>query len=373
MRVHPVFINGTFLSRPVTGVERYAFEIVRALDEEGPSGYVLLAPRSSEEHGWPEPLQLRHIAVKHVGRLTGKLWEQIELPFYARGGILFSPFPAAPLLKRKQVVTIHDAVLWVYPESYSFTFRAWYKFFIPALAAAAEKVLTVSRFSRNELRKHCHIPEAKIEAVPNGYEHITRMVADRSILTRIGIKKRFVLAVGSRNPSKNLAGVVKAFGQLKDLDIDLIIAGEPNSRVFSGFRADGAARWTGRVNDEELKALYEAASCFVHASFYEGFGLPPLEALACGCPVVSSNAASLPEILGDAALYCDPSNPVDIANKIRLALSDGYQPTEVQATLQRFQWKRSAARLKEILDTLREHRGEARSAARRTSPAQKGA
>jgi glycosyltransferase involved in cell wall biosynthesis len=179
------------------------------------------------------------------------------------------------------------------------------------------------------------------------------------------------------NPNKNLAGVVKAFEALRDLDFDLVIAGEPNSRVFGEVNADGTARWTGRVSDEELKALYEAASCFVHASFYEGFGLPPLEALACGCPVVSSDAASLPEVLGDAALYCDPSNPQDIANKIRLALSGEYRPAGVQTALDRFQWKHSAARLKEILDALRERCNEAQgreahNATPRSSPLQKG-
>jgi glycosyltransferase involved in cell wall biosynthesis len=344
----PVFINGSFLSRPITGVERYALEMLKAVDAQHPTGYVLLTP------GRITCAPLANVEVRPVGKLTGKLWEQFELPLHSRGGVLFSPFPAAPLFKRHHVVTIHDAVLWVYPRAYSFAFRTWYRLFIPVLASAAEKIVTVSQFSSKELQARCHLRSSKMEIIPNGHDHIIGVASDPSILARMGIGRRFVLAVGSANPNKNVRGLIKAFQLLADPTLDLVVVGAPNQKVFGDLDVGHMGKWTGYITDAQLKALYEAASCFVQASFYEGFGLPPLEALACGCPVVSSHAGSLPEVLGDAALYCDPSSPEDIADKIRMALLSGNFQKRARAVLTRFHWTASAIRLMEVLDSARQ-------------------
>src|SRR5207253_1940106 len=123
----------------------------------------------------------------------------------------------------------------------------------------------------------------------------------------------YVLAVGSLTPNKNFNGVVRAATLLGDLDCKIVAAGGANTRVFNGVAlADDALIMAGYVTDGELHALYENAACFIFPSFYEGFGLPPLEAMHCGCPVIVSDRASLPEVCGEAAVYCDPDDPADM-------------------------------------------------------------
>lgn len=322
-----VIINGRFLTQKLTGVQRFACELVKALDALIGKGiidpkysFLLITPSGTEI-----PFELSHIRVKQAGLFAGHLWEQLELPLYARRGVLLSLCNSAPLLKTHQLVVIHDAAVYAVPHAYSVVFRAWYKFMLPLLGKMARHLITVSQFSRSELLRYCGYDEAKITVVQEGKEHILAHTPDNTILQRAGIGDRpFILAVSSLTPNKNFGAVARAIGIIGSEKFYLVVAGSSNPKVFSTAQTvlPDFVKYAGYVNDAELRALFESAACFVYPSFYEGFGLPPLEAMACGCPVIVSKAASLPEVCGDAALYCDPYDHTDIAQKIVQVLHD---------------------------------------------------
>ena len=323
-----IFINARFLTQPVTGVQRYAVEFVKSLDKLIDSGvidaaqysFVMLAPREIKY-----ALDLKHIPLSCTGFLKGHPWEQLELPFYSKGGLLVSLCNAGPLIKCRQTVTIHDAAVFGFPRAYSLAFRAWYKVLLTGLGRVGKKIFTDSLFSKEELVRYCHINENKIQVVPLGKEHIFASRQNYAILQKHNLTNRkYVIAVSSMSPNKNFHSIIRAIELLGDSEYDIVIAGGVNPKVFSRSPAPfpESVKHVGYVSDGELRALYEHAACFVYPSFYEGFGLPPLEAMACGCPVIVSNTASLPEVCGDAVLYCDPDNPEDIADKIKQLMND---------------------------------------------------
>ncbi len=265
--------------------------------------------------------EYRRIQVSRVGRSSGQIWEQLELPFHARGGVLFSLVGGAPLLHPRNIITIHDAAVFAAPGGFSLAFRVWYHFLYWALCRTALHVLTVSHFSRAELVKWCGANPSKFTVTYLGSEHARRPEPDPDVLAGNRLRQfKYVLVVGSRNPNKNLTGVIRAIPFLANSGVDIAIAGQNNSKVFGELHiSEEQVRDLGYVNDSELRTLYENAACFVFPSFYEGFGLPPLEALALGCPAVVSDSNSLAEIFKSVAFLCNPEDPSDIADKIKNA------------------------------------------------------
>jgi glycosyltransferase involved in cell wall biosynthesis len=360
-----IYINARFLTRSVTGIERYCTELLKNLDslidsaaiDSKQFSFVMLAPKNIKHE-----LNFKHIPLKCVGSLTGHLWEQLELPFYTRDGLLFSPSNAAPIFKCLQVVTIHDASFFARPQTYSFAFSSWYKFIIPLVGKVAKKIITVSSFSRKELVHYCKIKADKIKVVWNGKEQILVQSTDESFLTKNNIvPKRFVLAVSSPNPNKNFSAIIKAIKLLPEMGLEIVIVGDLLPKVYANSQVSfpNDVKYVSRVSDAELRALYEHAACFIYPSFYEGFGLPPLEAMACGCPVIVSNTSSLPEVCGDAALYCDPFSPEDIAVQVKKLVSNTALQSELKQKglerAQQFSWEKCAwetfSTIKEVLDS----------------------
>ena len=309
-----IYINGRFLTQKTTGVQRYAEEIVKALDSQISDKknykWILLVPKNIIRN-----LNLENIEVKKVGYLKGHLWEQIELPFYSKDGILLNFCGCAPILKKNQMTTIHDAAVCVMPESFSFLFRSWYKLMFYVVGKQAKKIFTVSEFSKKELNKYFNIPLEKIEITYNGINHMSYINPNDNIFYKYSIEKNnYILAVSSLNPSKNFKLILKTAKVLPEYNF--IIAGGTNSTVFKeqGFEITSNVKFIGYVNDEELVALYKYASCFVYPSIYEGFGIPPLEAMYFNCPVIVSDIVVFHEIKGNHALYCD-INDEDILAK----------------------------------------------------------
>jgi len=354
-----IYINGRFLTQKITGVQRYAIELVKALDvllgnSNLAMSIILLVPVRAIYK-----LNFKNISVQTVGRLTGHAWEQVELPFYTRDGLLVNLCNTGPIFKHNQVVTIHDVSVYGFPMAYSLFFRCWYKVLFTFFSQFAKAVLTVSNFSKQELIKYCQMSAEKIYVSYEGKEQIQGITPDQSIIMRHGLDKRpFILAVSSLNPNKNFNAIVKAVELISDDDFDIAIAGGGNSKVFSNVKVTSSARvkYLGYVTDQELKALYEQAACFVYPSFYEGFGLPPLEAMACGCPVIVSSTSSLPEVCGNAALYCNPASPEDIASKISMILMDRGLRQELKAkgiaNAQNFSWERCASDVIKMIERI---------------------
>lgn len=346
-----LFINGRFLGRRATGVERFGREMLLRIDAWAGEGLLndleieILVP----EHA-SIPVEFSHLKYSSVGKLKGQLWEQLELPFYARGGLLLNLCNLGPLLGAHQIVCMHDAATSALPLAFSWRFRKWYAMALPILGKRARRVVTISEFSAQELRRWYSVPEKKLTVVSEGGEHILRVMPEPLDMTlREG--RFYLLAVGSQAAHKNLKVVFEALRLIEDLPVDLILVGGANAGVFAGYESRASDRIirAGYVSDGMLKSLYQSASAFLFPSLYEGFGIPPLEAMHCGCPVIASNAACMPEILDDAALFFDPHSAQGLASQIRLLFGDaGLRRTLIQRGHRRagqYSWDRGAADL----------------------------
>ena len=245
-----------------------------------------------------------------------------------------------------QAVTFHDASVFAVPNAYSWAFRFKYRLIFRKLGKTAKKVITVSEFSKQELVKYCHIDPQKIVVIPHGHEHLLRITSDESIIQQYHLEiKPYFLAVGSQSPHKNFKVILEALQYIPDAQFNLVIAGGSYEKVFQGqaLQLPPNVKLVGYVSDGQLRALYEHARAFIFPSLYEGFGLPVLEALSFGCPVISSNAASLPEVGGDVVTYFDPKNASELANILQ-SFSPLVNRQTIEERVAHFTWRKSVWR-----------------------------
>jgi glycosyltransferase involved in cell wall biosynthesis len=324
-----VFLNGRFRSQSVTGVQRFSAEVVSAIDRlmlrgEWPET-TLLTPQLDEpaDRGGATPYGL--LQSRKVGHRSGHAWEQIELPKAARGGTLVSLGNTAPVLAgHRQVVVIHDAGIFDTPESYSLRFRLWYKTLQHMLVKTGAKVVTVSAFSRDRIASRLGIDPARIAVMYEGADHVLRVPADPDTLNRHGLRPGgYALVVGSRVAHKNLTALREVAAVLKKRGMVIAVAGGSNKDVVQNAEVnDLGEKRLGRTTDGELRALYENAACLLFPSRYEGFGLPPVEAMACGCPVLASGGGAVEEICGDSALYFTSDGRLSIIAAVERLLDE---------------------------------------------------
>lgn len=350
-------INGKFTSQRITGVQRVGYELAMAFQRLFPEDaeLPLLIPGDARH-------DVALLKAKTVfGWLKGSLWEQLALPFAAGGRTLLSLCNIGPLFARRQVVMMHDVAVYDLPENYSWKFRLWYRFAFALLKRNASHIVTVSEFSKKRIMARLGIEASRISVVWNGVDHFDKIAPDTSILSRLNLASDgYVLAVGNLSVGKNLARVLAAIESLSERhDWKFVVVGGCDLRVFnpkakSGYEMSKNIVAAGFVSDGELRALYENAACFLFPSLYEGFGLPPLEAMACGCPVIVSREAALPEVCGDAAMYCDALSVEDIADKVTQMMGDAALRESWRARgrahARTFRWDRSARQLLDVLE-----------------------
>jgi glycosyltransferase involved in cell wall biosynthesis len=352
-----IFINGKFFTQPVTGTQRYAREVLKAIDALQSEGeyqnlsFEVLIPKTVKSAP-----QFANVHVRSVGKLQGTGWEQLDLPRYCGGHVLVTLSGGAPILHSRNVVAIHDAAIFSAPDGYSTAYRLWYRSLYRKLTREAEHILTNSHFSKREIATWCRADPEKISVTYLGSEHITEVSEDLHALASLGITGAYVLTVSSHNPNKNFIRVGQALKSFRDKGIDVVVAGGEDSRVYrSGMKLPDHVRVLGYVTDAQLKALYANAACFVFASLYEGFGLPPLEAMSLGCPIVVSRAAALPEIFKDVAIFCDPYSSDDIAHAVDQALRTPLASrAERKAFAQKYSWRQCARETLRIIEGLRQ-------------------
>jgi glycosyltransferase involved in cell wall biosynthesis/GT2 family glycosyltransferase len=348
-------INGRFLTQDATGVQRYAMNVVKALDRTFGQGERLpiIAPV-----GTPDPGFAR-LPLVTAGDFGGHAWEQTVLARTCRGPLL-NLCNSAPVLKKDQIVCIHDANIFAAPESYSRAFRMAYSRLHPLLVRRSARIATVSHASARQLARYLPVRQEDIAVLPNGHEHALEWDAGLAkvapqVVSAIGARGRqFVLALASRAQHKNLGLLMKAAAALEELDIDIVVAGG-SAGIFASDLLEKRPNLllVGRVSDDDLAYFLKHALCLTFPSITEGFGLPIVEAMALGCPVVASDCASMPEVCGAAALMASPFQPEEWIRHIATLKGSDLLKGELRGRgleqVRNFSWTNTAAGYRELL------------------------
>ena len=336
-------INGRFLVHKVTGVERYAREIIRELDKIVEQGQIEVAV-PPEVNEWPS---YQNIAVIKVGRWHGRLWEQLSFPIYVakQGAISLNLCNSSPVLS-PGIVCIHDVKIKAVPEAFSRLFLIWYGMLFGNAAKRAKKIITVSEFSKKEIIKYYKIDGDKIAVIPNAWQHYERIGYDECAVERHHlVKNKYFFSMSSLEPNKNFRWIAEV--AKRNPEYIFAVSGSVNERVFSdglGFECPKNMRLLGYVSDEEAKALMRDCKAFLFPTFYEGFGIPPMEAMSAGAEVVVSDSEVMHEVYGETVHYI---NPMDYS----IAFSDLLHHDlreESKCVLEKYSWERSAHKLKMV-------------------------
>lgn len=338
-----IYINGRFLTQPMTGVERYAYNMCKGMADLG-QPITIVCPKAPIADCY----DVSGMDVVRYGFGNSHLWEQFVLPFFFIGKkdyVVLSFTGLGSIFIRSKVMTVHDLSFLENPSWFSRAYYWWYKMMTPLAVRTSRHIITVSEFSKSEiLRFYPFVKPSKVSVIYPAVDTSHFRPSDQQAAPQ----ERFALTVSSLDPRKNFQRLVEAFEGVEGCK--LYIVGNAN-RVFGGkggkdLEKDNV-KILGRVSDEELLRLYHQAECFIFPSIYEGFGLPPLEAMACGCPVLAADIPVLREVCADAAVYFNPYDVESIHNAILAYLkdTDTKKPllqTKGKANVQRFSWQQSA-------------------------------
>lgn len=345
--MHKVYINGHFLSQRVTGTQRYAREILAGFDRGGYPYTILQAspPFSST-------------------KVTRHLWEQVLLPRkLEKDAVLWSPTNTGPVYAGNHVITLHDVSDFYNPEWFSSYYVYWKKVLVPRMISRASMVITVSEFSKTIICQYLNVSPQDVHVVYNGVDTSRFKPTDSASIKKIGAKydlsTPYFLTLGSLDPRKNFGRLAEAWNLCIEKEglrgYSLAIAGGHHSN-FKNFEITKSAsvKLLGYVDDEDLPALYSGATGFLLPSLFEGFGLPVIEAMACGTPVLTSNTTALDEIAGDAAIKVSPENVDSIQKGImELVESPRLRSTLTDKGMDRvklFDWNKTASAIYRYLN-----------------------
>lgn len=335
-----IYVNGRFLAHRITGVQRVAHEITRRL----PDAVEVCQPK------------------RHLSGWQGHLWEQTALPRHCRDGVLWSPCASGPITNSRHVVTFHDLFVLDSPEWYKPAYASWYGYASRKLAHSAQHIIAVSEYTKRRLIARFAIDESRITVIHNGVDaawfDVSKLGAAKQAATHLPCA-RYLLTVGSIEPRKNLKTLFAAWKNVVaelPSDLWLVVCGSCDAHVY---RSAGLGELpprvhlTGYLPDEALPALYAKSLGFVYPSLAEGFGLPPLEAMACGVPVITSNTTALPEVCSNAALYFSPTNTDELSRQVKCLVSNHDLQQKLaelgREQASRFNWERTAQQTLQVL------------------------
>lgn len=354
------------LDRPPTGVGRYSIELIASLLDLGVSVTLL----GNQVAYLPAAATYRSVGLPGCRLLPGlmtlgnlaipaaTLCEDLDL--------VHDPTGNAPFLfgagRAKTVVTVHDLLALAFPRGSTLLENIITRFWLPRVLLRADAIITDSYHTRKDILRFTHVAPQKIHVIPIGQRGFAPVDPAKAqmILSSLGLEPGYILTVGTFDPRRNLPRLLEAFARLSKEGVrrKLVIIGKPrlgNNPIIDQIQKlelNGQVVFPGYLASEHLPAVYSAAGLFVFPSLYEGFGLPPLEAMACGTPVIVSNASSLPEVVGDAAVLVDPNNVEALANEMRRVLASPTLQTDLRLQGMKraaeFTWERTALQTLEV-------------------------
>lgn len=368
-----IAIDATILKPQMAGLNRYTIEILNQLSNQLDSNY------NFEPEIFTHDINIKDIWNKKINIISGVnpslkyyifkrfFWHLNILPIILkikRFNIFYSSVPEGILIPTaKQVITIHDLLPVKYPEIYP-RMRFYFRHILPVLIKASSAIITISEATKNDIIDFYRIKNKPIYVIPCGInKNIFYPVNELQIeiINRKYNLSNYILFVSEIRPYKNLFRLIKAFGNLHISNIDLVIVGALSKFGKDDILAlphklgiENRVKFLGYIQDNDLPAVYSGASMLVFPSLTEGFGIPPLEAMSCGCPVITSNTSSMPEVCGDAALYIDPYNIDSITNAINLLINNdqlrqkfiikGFQRSKI------FSWEKTASEILKVIE-----------------------
>lgn len=339
-----------------TGFGFYVSNLVKHLkDIDNSNKYLLFKPETEEDFSAPQRF----------------IWDQVKFPKLAKKNkvdILHQPCFSAPIFHdgMKIVVTIHDLIAIRFGKDIPFYSRQYFGRWMPFSYRYADEIIAVSEYTKKDIIKLLNIPDKKITVIPLAVDDCFKEIHDKEVINAVKnkyhITGNYLLHLGTINPRKNLEFLIEVFSALEDNNLKLVITGKKGwyyEGLFDLVKKLGLEDrviFTGYIDDEDKPALYNGASIFLFPSIYEGFGLPPLEAMACGTPVICSNTSSIPEVVGSAGILISPTDKLCWVREIKKVLEDKqiYNALSKKALIQatKFSWDRCAKQTIQIYEKL---------------------
>lgn len=345
-----IYVNGRFLTQPITGISRFAYEICKELSKI--IKLTIIVPKNSIQSSY----DITGLNIVEFGRLKSHFWEQISLPLFLRNKknyILLNLSGLGPVICKSKITTIHDVSFLYNPKWFSLPYYIFYKTVTPLIINTSLHLLTVSEFSKAEILKYYRCDSDKISIIYNAVDF--SFFKESKDISHPQLNS--FLTVGSIDPRKNLVRLIKAFQNPILKDYELRIIGSKN-KIFNDTHLNESIlvndniRFLGRLSDSEMINEYKKTSLFISASLYEGFGIPPLEALTLGCNVAVSDIPVYHEVFNEAVHYINPKNENEMAKDIIRAFKSGkgHKTTIIDFITNKYSWTKSALELKKIIE-----------------------
>lgn len=350
------------------GISVYSVNLLGALLRlDDRNSYTLLYRKEEDRGRFADLANVEEVVLRAPGKL---LWDQVVVPLHARKhdlDVLFHPKLTVPLVTScETVLVMHGAEQFVVPEVFKWYDRLYFSLANPLYCRAASAVVVMTEIGAGHVVDHMGADPARVHAIHESYNEDCELMPEAEARRRMAdydLPERFILFVGGITPLKNFGNLLRAFRELAgEVPHQLVAAGfkrwkySEDMALIEEFGLEDRVRFLGFVPDADLAAIYNRAEVFAMPSLYEGFGMPVLEAMACGCPVVTTNTGCSPEVAGDAAILVDPYDPGDIAEGIRRVLGDEeIRNRLVEKGLQRakeFSWEKCARETLRLLESL---------------------
>jgi len=368
-----IVINALGPSKIKAGIGNYLTNLISELSIiDKSNNYIIFASSENKAYYETDNGYFQVIDIGFMGRnkFLRIMWEQLILPFKLKSlkaDILFSPGFVCPFIKPiKYVTVIHDMTFFSHPQVHTFFKKIYFPFMIKQSLKKSEKIISVSYNTKKEILKYSNIQENKVIVThlsANKFPQNRINDENELLAKKYNIETEYLLFVGMIEPRKNISLIIEALDKISDKQIKLVVVGEKGwmiNNLFEMIKSRGIEDriiFTGFIDDKELEIFYKNAKIFLYPSFYEGFGIPILEAMSAGCPVITSNISSLPEVAGNAAILINPQKPNELTDSINRVLDNSELRTDLITkgfeNAKKFSWIKTAKQTLEVFENIK--------------------